>query len=96
MRVQPGSEQGCTCKVHKRHCVFDCVCSKLAGVALFLFSLEAVPESLQDAVRSRKIPHSACEFCLAMNYSQTTMQPIRHSQFKTKLNVSDTSKTLNE
>lgn len=49
-----------------RDCVFDCVCSKLAGVTLFLFSLEAVPESLQDTVRNRKIPHSACEFCLAM------------------------------
>jgi len=75
--------------------VFDCVCSKLAGVASFLFSLEAVPESLQDGIRNRKIPHSACEFCLAMNYSRTTMQPIRQ-KFKTKLNVSDTSETLNE
>ena len=65
--------------------MFDCVCPKLAGVALFLFSLEAVPVSLQDAVRNRKIPHSACEFCLAMNYSRTTMQPIRHSQFKLNL-----------
>ena len=52
-----------------RDCVFDCVCSKLAEVTLFLFSLEAVPKSLQDTVRNRKIPHSACEFCLAMNYS---------------------------
>ena len=76
--------------------MFDCVCSKLARVALFLFSLEAVPETLQDSVRIRKIPHSACEFCLAINYSRTTMQPIRHSQFKAKLNVSHTSKTLNE
>ena len=76
--------------------MFDCVCSKLAGVTLFLFSLEAVPKFLQDNVRNRKIPHSACEFCLAMNYSRTTKQPIRHSQFKTKINVSDASKILNE
>lgn len=31
-----------------------------------------------------------------MNYGQKTMQPIKRSQFKTKINVSDTSKISNE
>lgn len=67
--------------------MFECVCSKLAGVALLLFLLEAVPESLQDGVRNRKIPHSALSLVWLWIMAKKPCNPLNVLSSKLKLTL---------